>query len=547
MVAKLSTHEVTFCSRVSKWADGLFAQNQWPFSRSEIEETTQRKRSDLRFYNASGKTVLAGEVKLPGTVEGRNPIQCRFSRGCLPKGFSGLGAQFFFTWNVNRFVLFDLKRWNVPISERRVKEYDLGLNLETSEDLSRSEVEEKIRSFLSILFNELTSIIRGNRTDWGMPPDEYFIRAFESHIAWPVHLTSDFLFAESARSKKFDAYLQEWMTKDQGWAVVRNEPNLWRVLVDRAARTLCYVFSNRLLFYKSVSTKFAALKPLKVPRNASSAEERYAHFQKAFQKAVNETNDYETLFYPQEKDWAGPLIFGHKDSATAWASVIHNLEPFDFKKIPTDILGEIFKRLIAPEERHRFGQHYTNEDIVDVITAFCIRSPTDIILDPACGSGSFLVRAYQRKGLLKPGIPHQQTLSEIYGADVSLFATHLATLNMAARDINDEENYPRIARRNFFEIDSKEPFCNLPTGTAGKKQTVAIRLDKVDAVVGNPPYVRQELIPKRNSKPKPGRMQSKEDLQELCERLWPGLKLSGRSDLHCYFWPAAAHFLPNHG
>lgn len=42
-------------------------------------------------------------------------------------------------------------------------------------------------------------------------------------------------------------------------------------------------------------------------------------------------------------------------------------------------------------------------------------------------------------------------------------------------------------------------------------------------------------------------MQAKEDLQELAARLWPGLKLGGRSDLHCYFWPASTAFLKDGG
>ena len=56
-------------------------------------------------------------------------------------------------------------------------------------------------------------------------------------------------------------------------------------------------------------------------------------------------------------------------------------------------------------------------------------------------------------GTLNPSALRTKTaLAEIYGSDISLFAAHLATLNLASRDINEEENYPRIARRNFFEI-----------------------------------------------------------------------------------------------
>ena len=201
------------------------------------------------------------------------------------------------------------------------------------------------------------------------------------------------------------------MSNDQGWQVIRNDPAVWRTLVDRAARTLCYVFSNRLLFYESVRRKFTELKELHIPPKISSPNDLYLHFQKTFQKAVDETGDYETLFYPAEKDWASTLIFEPKFAVDAWRSVLEELQPFNFKEIRTDILGGIFKRLIAPEERHKFGQHYTSEDLVDVVNAFCIRKADDVVLDPACGSGSFLVRAYFRKAHLNPSRTHQDRIT----------------------------------------------------------------------------------------------------------------------------------------
>jgi len=77
------THEVTFCSRVSKWADALFAANpDWQFKKSDIEESKgiKRKRSDLRVYDADNRLILAGEVKLPGTPEGRNAYNSALER-----------------------------------------------------------------------------------------------------------------------------------------------------------------------------------------------------------------------------------------------------------------------------------------------------------------------------------------------------------------------------------------------------------------------------------------------------------------------------------
>jgi hypothetical protein len=56
-------------------------------------------------------------------------------------------------------------------------------------------------------------------------------------------------------------------------------------------------------------------------------------------------------------------------------------------------------------------------------------------------------------------------------------------------------------------------------------------------VVGNPPYVRQEKL---------GR-EAKLKMSGVVADRAPTIRLSGRSDVHCYFWPAAAHFLGKDG
>jgi hypothetical protein len=127
----IRTYEVTFCSRVAGWLNALFAAHpEWPFRRAEIEESRaiKRKRSDLRIYGDGKKLILAGEVKLPGTVEGRTPYNADLVDDSSHKA-DNAGAEFFFTWNVNLLVLFDRKKWHLPLMERRVQDYELGLDL----------------------------------------------------------------------------------------------------------------------------------------------------------------------------------------------------------------------------------------------------------------------------------------------------------------------------------------------------------------------------------------------------------------------------------
>jgi hypothetical protein len=109
----IGIHEVTFCSRIAKWSESIFeSEKRLPFHSVEIEETkgTRRKRSDLRTYDKKSRLVASGEVKLPGTPEGRDPYSYVLVEDAFMKA-SNVGAQFFFTWNVNRLVLYDSKLW----------------------------------------------------------------------------------------------------------------------------------------------------------------------------------------------------------------------------------------------------------------------------------------------------------------------------------------------------------------------------------------------------------------------------------------------------
>lgn len=570
-------HEVAFCGDIKSWLDALFAEHsEWPFSHAKIEQygIGSNRRSDIRVFRKGSSTpVLAGEVKLPGTPEGRSPYDPRLMRDAFEKA-DNIQAPYFFTWNVSTFVLFDRSKWNAPMLQRRIREWTLGPSLLDPADCTRPEVRARLHdSFLPHVFEEFAAIVSGKVIEWGMPPDEIFIRSLESHLEWPVVATGDYLVVSSEQDAAFAGKLQSWMAAEMNWTFDPRDAKNWRETLDRAARTLCYVFCNRAIFYEAIRAKYPQdLAPLQMPRRSRQGHAGlYTHFRHQFQQAVLQSGDYEPIFYPQVDDWAGALVFASEMSCQGWMGVFANLSEYNFRQIPYDIIGGIFQRLISPEERQKFGQFYTNEDIIDIINAFCIQRAGDIVLDPACGSGSFLVRAYHRKAWLSEHEGggrrhhdnrkrHYELLQEIYGSDIALFAAHLATLNLAARRIEDEENYPQIARANFFEVaERRDRFCFVPglQGPDGRREQVPVELPPVDAVVGNPPYVRQEHIPKRSeltrlkgetNQAHEARLKtSKEHLQELCSRLWPGLKLSGRSDLHCYFWPVAASLLAPKG
>ena len=218
---------------------------------------------------------------------------------------------------------------------------------------------------------------------------------------------------------------------------------------------------------------------------------------------------------------------------------MHRIEEFDFSSLDFDVIGQLYERLIDPRERRRYGQFYTSPDVVDLINAFCIRESGATVLDPACGGGTFLVRSYARKRTMAAAVgsipDHQQLLGEIFGIDIGAFPAQLSTINLAVRHLSDESNYPRVAKASFFDAQAGIPLFDVPlTGRSVRN----VALEELDAVIGNPPYIRQEMIDRAD----------KESYRHLFETEWRGqTRLSGRSDIYAYFFTHAAHLLKSGG
>lgn len=208
---------------------------------------------------------------------------------------------------------------------------------------------------------------------------------------------------------------------------------------------------------------------------------------------------------------------------------------YDFSRLPVDIIGRIFERLIREEERHRMGQYFTRPDMVDFINAFCIKTGDEVILDPGTGSGTFLVNAYYRKKNLKSK-SHWEILNELWGIDIAAYPAHLATLNLAIRDLRLERNYPKILKSDIFDVRPELTPHKIRTPDG---QGIEATIPKVDVVIGNPPYTRQQEMEQIFEG-------TKDKAWNLVKREW-GYEVSKRSGIYAYFFFHAAKFLKDGG
>ena len=490
------------------------------------------RRHDFRLYRRHTDTpVLTGEIKMPDSIEGKHPLNEILVEDALTKA-SVVGVRYCFTWNVRQFVLFDSHIQNVPYKDRHIERPRDVVDVYESDDVRKEAIRRDVRDFWEGFLEHFADLIEERRGFELAPLDQRFIAWLEGALEDAVANTEDALALRWRSDAYFKDRLTSWMLS-QGWEPSSQEEQL-RLNFERASRLACYILVTRLVFYQVLRRRFALLPHLSIEDTRTSDQLKDV-LDARFGEAVTYSRDYETVFVPEEDDLGWEIPFLSPTAPTHWASLVRRVEEFDFSNLDFDVIGQMYERLIDPNERRRFGQFYTSPDVVDLINAFCIREPATRVLDPACGGGTFLVRAYARKRVLyqdrRRGADHQQLLGEIFGIDVGAFPAQLSTINLAVRQLSDESNYPRVARASFFDAQFGIPLYDIPLSGESDK---SIALDKLDAVVGNPPYIRQEKIDRID----------KLSYARLFEKEWPNNRpLSGRSDIYAYFFTHAAHLL----
>jgi len=204
---------------------------------------------------------------------------------------------------------------------------------------------------------------------------------------------------------------------------------------------------------------------------------------------------------------------------------LRRLNRFDFTEVNRDILGDVYQGYLPPDERKRLGEFYTPKEVVEyILDAVGYKPENEVrgkkILDPACGSGSFLVEATQRliEGYRRIGFNLKNPddakqiidgcVNSIYGLDIHPFACFIAEMNLLFQlvDLYDavrqKDRYYELPRLNIYRTDSLAPSeepIKLAEFLDNSRRIMLIEetrgADKVkntkfDYVVGNPPYVR---------------------------------------------------------
>jgi hypothetical protein len=114
--------------------------------------------------------------------------------------------------------------------------------------------------------------------------------------------------------------------------------------------------------------------------------------------------------------------------------LLERLASYDLSTIDEDILKTLYQELVDPQARHDLGEYYTPDWLAEFMVKEVLgKDPTKTILDPACGSGTFLAASIRKKKeLLSRKKPYEQLdliFSSVRGVDVHPLAVILSRTN----------------------------------------------------------------------------------------------------------------------
>lgn len=387
--------------------------------------------------------------------------------------YAGLGGfPFYATCNSKRLILFQ-HRPDVKAFESEVASFDYERNPDWAENV--------LKTVLELIPVKLKK------------PDDTLVETL--HEAFnDFYPEFQFALKEKLRDKKFREKYTEWL-ESQG-IEFSDENN--RLIAEQST----YLQINKLLFYQVIRVIYPhRLSPLKIEEEEDVADALNRFFTEA------RKIDYAPIY---ESDIISEIPLTNR-AKERFRTLLDTLNDFDFSKMERDFIGHVYEKLIPPLERKRLGQFYTPPGIVDFITSLTVTNPDALVLDPGCGSGSFLVRAYHKLRELNK-VPkiiegplgekfHQQLLERIYGIDINQFPAHLSVISLAIQNPKAKIEKLNVIVSDFFDIKpAQATLTGFQSITTEGKQTLIELPSAFDTVVANPPYIRQELLGEKEKK-----------------------------------------------
>jgi type I restriction-modification system DNA methylase subunit len=388
-------------------------------------------------------------------------------------------------------------------------------------------------------------------------------------------------YAASARTKKGTTQVDDAFLKEiEGWreslakTIALRNKSLSQEQLNFAVQRIV----DRIIFLRICEDR--GIEPVERLRTLQNGANVYERLLDLFRQADDRYNSGLFHFKSEKGRHEAPdeltlgLTLDDKPLKEIFGALYYPESPYEFSLIPADILGQVYERFLGkvirltaghqakveekPEVRKAGGVYYTPTYIVDYIVKQTVgallegktpkQAASVTIVDPACGSGSFLLGAYQylldwyrdrykesanaadKKRVYQTRLGEWRLttderkrilLTHIHGVDIDAQAVETTKLSLLLKTLEGESDESiRSQMKLLHERALPDLGDNIKCGNSligpdfyaqpslptldedetrrlnvfdwGREFPKVFKAGGFSAVIGNPPYVRQE-------------------------------------------------------
>jgi type I restriction enzyme M protein len=180
------------------------------------------------------------------------------------------------------------------------------------------------------------------------------------------------------------------------------------------------------------------------------------------------------------------------------AYVVGELQQYSLIECERDVVGDAFETFIGPSLKGSQGQFFTPRNVTSLVRTLVNPTLTDRILDPACGSGGFLVEALRSLWDLV-----DEQADEYDWPDSERDAEKQKLAIRQLRGVDKDEFLSKVAKAYMALLGDGRGgvFCEnslVPMQEWSSKTQQEISTGKFDVIMTNPPFGKKLKIDDRN-------------------------------------------------
>lgn len=198
----------------------------------------------------------------------------------------------------------------------------------------------------------------------------------------------------------------------------------------------------------------------KIWKGSIFSKERFEHLRNAYQETSTKTSKayYQHLFDQTKEEFEQAEIFEENDALkireASFLQIVNLLEKYNLSDTSDDVKGIAFEQFLGRTFRGDLGQFFTPRTIVWFMTEVLDPQEWELVCDPCCGTGGFLINAFEyMRSQIEKDIEEQKKVlrNQLLGCD---FDSLGETEKESVLDKADDETLQKIDN-SFEELNNE--------------------------------------------------------------------------------------------